>query len=66
MAYAIAVQTPVKNFISMSMGVFSPDMADRLLDILNDKERLGWGIVKLIVKALPSVIKGLPELLNNI
>ncbi len=66
MAYAIAVQTPVKNFISMSMGVFSPEMADRLLDILNDKERLGWGIVKLIVKALPSVIKGLPELLNNI
>ena len=66
MAYAIAVQTPVKNFISMSMGVFSPKMANRLLDILNDKEPLTWGIVKLIVKALPSVIKGLPELLNNI
>ena len=66
MAYAIAVQTPVKNFISMSMGVFSPTMAGRLLDILNDKEPLTWGIVKLIVKALPSVIKGLPELLNNI
>ncbi|MBR2875788.1 MAG: glycoside hydrolase family 3 C-terminal domain-containing protein, partial [Clostridia bacterium] len=66
MAYAIAVQTPVKNFISMSMGVFSPAMANRLLDILNDKQPLTWGIVKLIVKALPSVIKGLPELLNNI
>ncbi len=66
MAYAIAVQTPVKNFISMSMGVFSPTMAGRLLDILNDKEPLTWGIIKLIVKALPSVIKGLPELLNNI
>ena len=66
MACAIALQTPVKNFVSMSMGVFSPELAQRLLDILNDKQPLTWGIVKLICKAIPSVIKGLPNLLKNI
>lgn len=37
MASGVALQTPVKNFISMSMGVFSDDMADGLLMILNDR-----------------------------
>ncbi len=66
MASAIALQTPVKNFISMSMGVFSPKMAEKLLDILNDKQPCVWGLVKLIFGAIPSVIKGLPALLKSI
>ena len=66
MACSIALQTPVKNFVSMSMGIFSPALAQKLLDILNDKEPLTLGIIKIIFKAIPSVVKGLPELMNNI
>ena len=66
MACSIALQTPVKNFVSMSMGVFSEDLANQLLDILNDKKPMGRGILVLIAKAIPAVAKGLPNLLKNI
>lgn len=66
MACSIALQTPVKNFVSMSMGVFSEDLANQLLDILNDKKPMGRGIFVLIAKAIPAVAKGLPNLLKNI
>ena len=66
MACSIALQTPVKNFVSMSMGVFSEELAGQLLDILNDKKPMGRGILVLIGKAIPSVVKGLPALLNSI
>ncbi len=66
MACSIALQTPVKNFVSMSMGVFSEELAGQLLDILNDKKPMGRGILALIGKAIPSVVKGLPALLNSI
>ncbi|MCH5170036.1 MAG: glycoside hydrolase family 3 C-terminal domain-containing protein [Oscillospiraceae bacterium] len=36
MAGAIALQTPIKNFISMSFGIFSPEMAEGLLMMLNE------------------------------
>ncbi len=66
MACAIALQTPVKNFISMSLGVFSPKMAQELLDVLNDKKPLVRGIAVMIIKAIPKVIAGLPALLKSI
>ena len=62
MASGIALQLPIKNLISMSFGIFSPKMAEQLLDILNDKKPLVRGIVVMIVKAIPSVIKGIPNL----
>lgn len=33
---AVALQLPIKNFISMSFGIFSPRMAEGLLVILNE------------------------------
>lgn len=64
MACSIALQTPVKNFVSMSFGVFNPQMAQELLDILNDKKPLGSGLFVMIVKAIPKVIKGIPNLMK--
>lgn len=64
MACAIALQTPVKNFVSMSFGVFNPKMAQELLDILNDKKPLVSGLVLMIVKAIPKVIAGIPNLMK--
>ena len=66
MACAIALQTPIKNFISMSMGIFSPKMAQELLDVLNDKKPLVGGIALMIIKAIPKVIAGLPGLMKSI
>ena len=66
MACAIALQTPVKNFISMSLGVFSPKMAQELLDVLNDKKPLVGGLAAMIIKAIPKVIAGLPALMKSI
>ena len=57
MAGAVAVQTPVKNFISMSFGLFSPQMADGLLIILNE-DKFGKGMGK--------ILKGVPHTLRNI
>ncbi len=62
MAAGIALQLPIKNLISMSFGIFNPQMAEQLLDILNDKKPLVRGIVVMIVKAIPAVIKGIPNL----
>ncbi len=57
MVGAVAVQTPVKNFISMSFGLFSPQMADGLLLILNE-DKFGKGMGK--------ILKGVPHTLKNI
>ncbi len=60
MAGAIALQTPIKNFISMSFSIFSPAMADGLLVILNeDKMAKGLG---MIFKGLPNALKNLGKL----
>ena len=60
MAGAIALQTPIKNFISMSFGLFSPNMAEGLLIILNDDKFFkGMGI---ILKGVPGIIKNIGKL----
>lgn len=62
MANGIALQTPFKDFISMSGGVFNEDMADGLLLILSDKK----GGIRKIIGQVPKVIKGIGPLLKNI
>ncbi len=60
MAGAVAVQTPVKNFVSMSFGLFSSQMADGLLLILNE-DKFGKGMGK-ILKGVPNTLKNLDKL----
>ncbi len=62
MARAIAVQTPFRNFISMSGGVFSENMAEGLLRILSGEK----GGIRMILKGIPGAIKGIGPLLSNI
>ena len=64
MAGGIAVQSPVKLFIADSMGVFSPDMADGLLLILNE-DRFAKGMGK-ILKGVPGALKRLPNLIKSL
>ncbi len=60
MAGAVATQLPIKNFISMSFGLFSPEMAEGLILILA-KDQLGKGL-KIIFKGIPNLIKNLDRL----
>ncbi len=62
MARAIAVQTPFRDFISMSGGVFSENMAEGLLRILSGEK----GGIRMILKGIPAAIKGIGPLLSNI
>ena len=64
MAQAVATQTPVRNFISMSGGLFNEDMADGLLQILNDDKPLE-GVGK-IAKGVPHVVRNLGDFLKTI
>ena len=65
MLAAMALQIPIRNFIAMSMGVFSEEMAQGLLEILNDDKSSAKGLGKL-VKGIPSAIMKLPALLKAI
>lgn len=65
MLAAMATQIPIRNFISMSMGVFTPEMADGLLKVLNDEESSLTGIMK-IVKGVPTAIAKIPMLIKSI
>lgn len=62
MAKSLATQTPFRDFISMSGGVFSENMADGLLLILNDQK----GGFRKIVKDLPKAVKGIGPLFKQI
>ena len=64
MVRAMALQIPIRNFITMSGGVFTPAMADGLLMILN-----GQGAVKGLGKILVGLagsIKNVTNLKNSI
>lgn len=65
MLQAMAVQIPMRNFISMSMGVFSPKMAEGLLQILNDDESTFKGVCK-ILGGVPTALFKLPNLIHSI
>ncbi len=60
MAGAVATQLPIKNFISMSFGLFSPEMAQGLIMIIHE-DKLGKGL-KVIFKGIPNLIKNLDRL----
>ena len=65
MLAAMATQIPIRNFIAMSMGVFSTGMADGLLMILNDDKSSFVGLMKIIAKIGPAITK-LPALIKSI
>ncbi len=64
MMKAMALEIPVKNFISMSSGVFSEKMANGLLMILNG-DGAGRGLCKILA-GVPGAIGKLPALLKSI
>ncbi len=61
-AQAIALQTPFRDFISMSGGVFSENMADGLVRWISGEK----GGIRKIIKGIPAAIKGIGPLLKNI
>ncbi len=65
MLQAMALQIPIRNFVAMSMGVFSPKMAQGLLDILNDDSSSAKGLGKILA-GIPGAIGKLPNLLKSI
>lgn len=65
MLAAMATQIPIRNFIAMSMGVFTPKMADGLLMILNDGESAGKGLCKILA-GIPKAITKMPALFKAI
>ncbi len=65
MLAAMATQIPIRNFVQMSMGVFSPKMAEGLLQILNDDESTFIGLNKIFWR-IGSVLIKLPKLLKSI
>lgn len=64
MVKAMALEIPIRNFITMSAGVFTEEMAEGLLMILNSKGA-ARGLGK-IMKGLVGAIKNIPELLKAI
>ena len=65
MLAAMATQIPIRNFIAMSMGVFSANMAEGLLMLLNDGENSFKGICKILA-GVPNAIVKAPKLLKSI
>ena len=59
---AIALQTPFRNFVSMSGGVFNLTIADGLLKLLNGEKK---GI-RTMLKGVPKLLRGIKPLLKEI
>lgn len=64
MAKAMALDIPIRNFITMSSGVFTEEMAKGLLMILNG-EKPAFGLGKIIAGLAGAIMK-LPDLLKAI
>lgn len=62
MLKAMALEIPIRNFFSMSAGVFTEEMANGLLMVLNG-EKSGKGLMKIIA-GLAGALKRLPDLLK--
>lgn len=65
MVKAMALQIPIRNFITMSSGVFTEEMAEGLLMILNDDQSTLKGAGKILA-GLGSAIMKLPALLKMV
>lgn len=64
MMKAMALQIPIRCFVSMSMGVFTQDMAEAFIDILNGGS-VPKGIGKMVL-SLSTAIKNIGTLMNSI
>ena len=64
LAQAVATQMPIRNFVSMSGGLFSEDMASGFIQILNDDKPLE-GVGK-IAKGVPHLVRNLGDFLKTI
>ncbi|MBQ8503010.1 MAG: glycoside hydrolase family 3 C-terminal domain-containing protein [Clostridia bacterium] len=64
MMKAMALEIPIRNFITMSSGIFSEKMAEGLLMILNG-DGAGKGLCKILV-GIPGAIFKVPALLKSI
>ncbi len=64
LAQAVATQMPIRNFVSMSGGLFSEDMASGFIQILNDDNPLE-GVGK-IAKGVPHLVRNLGDFLKTI
>lgn len=64
MVKAMALEIPIRSFVTMSAGVFTEEMGEGLLMILNSKSA-GRGLTK-ILKGLVGAVKNIPELLKAI
>ena len=58
------MQTPIRNYISMSNGLFTEDMADGLLKVFEGKD-VAKGVGK-IAKGVPNALVNLKSLLKSI
>ncbi len=65
MLAAMATQIPIRNFIAMSMGAFSPAQAEGLLMMLNDDQSSFRGFNRIFWR-LGATIAKLPKLLKAI
>ena len=65
MIAAMATQIPMRNFVAMSMGAFTPQMLNGLLKLLNDEESSIEGIGKILA-GIPILVSKLPALLKAI
>ena len=65
MLAAMATQIPIRNFVQMSMGVFSPAMAQGLLKMLNDDESSFVGFNEIFWR-IGGALTRLPSLLKSI
>ncbi len=60
----MALEIPIRNFVTMSQGVFTEKMAEGLLMILNE-EGSAAGLAKIFAGLIPA-LKKLPELIKSI
>ena len=58
------MQTPIRNYVSMSNGLFTEDMADGLLKVFEGKD-VAKGVGK-IAKGVPNALVNLKSLLKSI
>ncbi|MBR0413567.1 MAG: glycoside hydrolase family 3 C-terminal domain-containing protein [Clostridia bacterium] len=65
MIAAMATQIPMRNFVAMSMGAFTPQMLNGLLKLLNDEESSVQGIAKILA-GIPVLVTKIPDLLKAI
>ena len=65
MIAAMATQIPMRNFVAMSMGAFTPKMLKGLLKLLNDEESSVEGVAQILA-GIPILVSKIPALLKAI